>query len=258
MHYRLLVIIIIHLVCIMGRTTIAEASVPFEIAVQPTRIWMGATYNGEKISVQGEIPKDAEALIRIRGHLEDNRLKKKGRALGFLWMNLGTVSFHKVPSVFLLYPSKEIQTLLKGNESTVADLGLESVRKQADIESADDKDELFDEFVKLKTNSGLYGTIENAIRYKTETGDMKSFSATVTLPAALPQGPYTLEVFAIRNGVVAQRAEEQLNAAETGVPAFLSSLAFDHGTIYGVFAVLVAIIAGLFTGILFKGGKGAH
>jgi hypothetical protein len=38
----------------------------------------------------------------------------------------------------------------------------------------------------------------------------------------------------------------------------MSSMAFNHGTLYGIVAVMVAILAGLLTGVVFKGGKGAH
>ena len=49
-----------------------------------------------------------------------------------------------------------------------------------------------------------------------------------------------------------------IDVREVGMPAWISSLAFNHGALYGILAVLVAVVAGLGTGILFKGGKGAH
>ena len=49
----------------------------------------------------------------------------------------------------------------------------------------------------------------------------------------------------------------EIEAKKVGMPAFITSFAFNHGTLYGVLAVLVAIIAGLVTGVIFKGEK-AH
>ena len=40
-------------------------------------------------------------------------------------------------------------------------------------------------------------------------------------------------------------ASPGIKVREVGVPAFLSSLSFNHGSLYGVLAVLIAIGAGL-------------
>jgi uncharacterized protein (TIGR02186 family) len=221
--------------------------------VQPDRIFIGATYNGTDISVSGQVPAETEAVIRITGHEEDSRLKKKGRVMGILWMNLGSVEFHNVPSVFILYRSKQVDDQYDGK------IGIGSVRKQADIVSEyQDKDALFDEFVKLKQKSGLYSTVVNGIQYETGNNGVKSFSATVKMPSALPQGDYKLEVFALADEGITGYSQKDLKVKQAGLPAFIATLAFDHGTLYGVLAVIVAVIAGLLTGTIFKGEKGAH
>ena len=249
---------VIMLICLLY-PEFSSASVPLDIKVQPGRILIGASFNGTDISVSGEMPADTEAVIRITGHEEDSRLKKKGRALGVLWMNLGSVEIHKIPSVFLLYRSRPADTPAGQVKPGDRETGIAAVRKQVDIVSEyQDKDALFEEFVKLKQQSGLYGTIDTDIRYEKENNGIKSFSTEVKLPSALPQGDYRLEVFALgKDGIVGYSAED-LKAVRTGMPAFIAKLAFDHGTLYGVLAVIVAIIAGLLTGTIFKGEKGAH
>ena len=231
----------------------SSASTPLEITVQPGQIFIGATYNGIDISVSGQVPDNTEAVIRITGHEEDSRLKKKGRVMGLLWMNLGSVEFHNIPGIFLLYKSKQ------ADDRQIREIGIEAVREKADIISEyKDKDALFDEFVKLKQKSGLYQTVEDGIQYEKRHNNMKSFSATVKLPSALPQGDYRLEVFALVGDNIVGYSQKDLNVKQTGMPSFIAALAFDHGTIYGILAVIVAIIAGLLTGTIFKGEKGAH
>ena len=65
-------------------------------------------------------------------------------------------------------------------------------------------------------------------------------------------------MFTVEGGAITGTARREIDAREVGMPAWISALAFNHGTLYGVLAVLVAIIAGLVTGIIFKGEKGAH
>jgi len=89
-------------------------------------------------------------------------------------------------------------------------------------------------------------------------GSTKPFAATVSMPPRVPPGEYVVEVFALNHGNIVARTTDHLKVDEVGLPALLSALAFEHGGLYGVLASLIAIAAGLLTGLLFKGSKGAH
>jgi hypothetical protein len=62
----------------------------------------------------------------------------------------------------------------------------------------------------------------------------------------------------VQNGTIVASYDHSLTVALESFPKILSMLAFDHGAIYGILATLIAVVAGLITGVLFKGGKGAH
>jgi hypothetical protein len=256
--FALVLLCLINLIIGLGP---ADAATDLDVTILPEHIQMGANYNGQQISVAGRIPSDAAALIRVTGEEEHYKLKQKGRALGVLWMNLDSVEISGVPGVFLLYLPEQSDALRPNGHPVwqTLGLGLEGVRKQAHIIAKDaNKEALFDEFVKLKQKSRLYGVAADAVHYGSDDGQMKSFNVILEMPSALPQGKYRIEVFAIKNGAIQASVTREIDAAEVGMPAWIASLAFNHGTLYGVFAVLVAVIAGLATGIMFKGGKGAH
>lgn len=250
---KLFILIIIGLLFIAGRIPDAAAT-DIQMTATPDRVLKSATYNGQMVEVTGTLPADASVIIRVTGRQEHRKLKKKGRALGILWMNQGAVEIADVPGVFLFYPPEDGE----GTGATVG-LGLDAVREGARIESeGEDTAALFDEFVKLKQKSGLYGTFPGLVEYGAPSGGEKTFRCTVSMPSALPTGTYRLEAIAVKGREAVSRTSLEIEAAETGMPAFISRLAFDHGTLYGVLAVLIAVMAGLLTGVLFKGGKGAH
>lgn len=240
---------------------VAAAATDVMVNVHPETIQIGANYNGEQVSVTGKVAADTQVVIRVKGKTKDYKLKEKGRALGVLWMNLGSVEISNVPDLFLLFlPETKDQSAHNGDGTWRAlDLGLEGLRKKATIETEDQNtDGLFEEFVKLKQKSGLYGTIDNAVQYGPNEGEMKSFKASLALPAALPQGKFDIEVFAIKDGAVEASTIHSIEAKEVGMPAWIAKMAFQHGTLYGVLAVAAAVLAGLLTGVMFKGEKGAH
>lgn len=261
MSKRLFLPVIMVCTGLMWHPDFASSATQLQIRLEPNVILMGATYNGTKLLVSGAIPKDAEAFVRVTGMPEDVHLKKKGRALGLLWMNLGSVGVHHAPSVYFLCPSKALEAFSKTNQEDWHRLSLSFEALQGSVETtpaSEDKDALFKEFVRLKQSKDLYAMYENAISYGSTGGAMRSFSATVWIPSDMPQGVYEVEVFAIRDGAIVATGTQEMKVAEAGLPAMLSSMAFDHGTLYGVLAVIIAILAGLLTGVVFKGGKGAH
>ena len=252
---RQFVMLILTLTIMAGIPRSADAGADIQMTILPNEILMGATYDGQRIQVIGSVPSDTTAIIRVTGHMEASKLKKKGRALGMLWMNQDTIEISHVPNVFLLYLPREISAA----PFPMSALGLDGIRREAQIRAREKgHDALFEEFVKLKQDARLYGTFPRAIAYGKGTGSEKSFRCTLDMPSDLPAGTYQVEVFAVKNGSVVARARQPIIAREIGMPAFISSLALNHSTIYGVLAVLVAAMAGLLTGVVFKGGKGAH
>ncbi|OPX41313.1 MAG: hypothetical protein DRG82_06040 [Deltaproteobacteria bacterium] len=255
------IILAVFVSSILLHPTALTAAQSLQVNLKPNHIAMGATYNGTTISVTGKIPADAEVLIRLLGHYSDTKLKKKGRALGFLWMNMGAVEFKNIPSVFLLLPSPDLEKFSRGDHEAWRKIGLgfgTLEEKAVIVPASEDKEKLFKDFRKLKESAELYGVQKNRIRYGSTTGSMKPFAATMSIPSDIPEGTYTVQVYAIRDASIVASAEQSITAEEVGFPATLSFLAFHHATLYGVLAVVVAIIAGLFTGLIFKGAKGGH
>lgn len=240
---------------------LAGTAVTLKVKLDPAVIHIGAFYNGERVSVKGEVPGKSEVVIRVTGKRQDLEFQKKGRVLGILWMNRATVTFHQLPNVYLLYTSKSFEdmTRLNRGEPGVQEVSLNSLESQVDITPTPaDKHALLEELLKLKRSEGLYGVRNDAIQYGESDGSSKTFAATLSMPPRLPPGEYAVEIFALNQGNIVESTTDHLKVDEVGLPALLSALAFEHGALYGVLASLIAIAAGLLTGFLFRGSKGAH
>lgn len=246
--------ILLILILFLGLAPIKKAHCGenLETAIEPNMIIIGASYHGTTFKVTGKIPTYAEAVINVVGQKKDTAFKKKGKALGFLWMNLGTVVFHDVPNLYLLYLSNTY-------DAEVLPAGLDVLKNKISISpDTEDKDFLFDEFIKLKTKEGLYSTVPNAIQYGKISNGMKSFTCTVKLPSKLVPGTYQVRVIAMRNNKIIANSVQNLKVKEEGLPNLVAFLAINYSTLYGILATVIAIIAGLIMGVVFKGGKGGH
>ncbi|OIQ52376.1 putative transmembrane protein [Pseudodesulfovibrio hydrargyri] len=224
----------------------AFAAAPVSMTIRPNLVTIGTGFNGTRVTVTGAVPQGTSAVIRLLGEPRDKAFKKKGRALGLLWMNLGEVEIKGVPDVFLV--GTDGASEINWEHS---DLAFQSVK-------GDTEDWIYDEFIKLMEEDGFYEVENGIVQYTGEEEGMRSFRAELSIPSAMHQGVYRVEVLAVKDGRVADMASEELHTKLTGLPAFLSRLAFDHSLLYGVAAVVIAILAGLFMSLVFKERGGAH
>lgn len=230
-----------------------------DIQMEPNVVQIGAFYNGGHVSVSGDIPHDAEVIIQLSGATQDAEFLKKGRVFGVLWMNTDTISFHDIPEVYMLYlPSAISESDL--SKEHMPPVGFNALKGQCTLTPAgEDKDLQFQEFIKLKTMEGIYAVKENAVTYHNNMDNKKKiFACELEIPSRMAQGIYTVTTFILKKGKVIQTEDRQLKIKETGLPAMINSLAFDHAVLYGILATLIAIAAGLLTGVIFKGQKGGH
>jgi hypothetical protein len=170
------------------------------------------------------------------------------------------MSFEHVPSVYLLYSSRNLDSLLQEDARVTEGIGFESIKAGAKMETsaADmDPDRWIAEFIKFKKAEKLYEIEEGAIA-KTGGTNSGEYQLDIKWPYQAAPGTYTIEVLAVRDGRVVDRAESSLTVARTGIVEKLSNLAFNHASIYGIISIVVAMAAGFAVGALFKKGGGAH
>lgn len=241
------IFIIISMAISCGAAFAAEG---LSMHTSPDRITIGTTYDGTALALSGTVPQDCAAVIRIIGKRSDTHFKKKGKALGVLWMNLGSVELHDVPNLFLI--GTDTATYGDGGPKwEKLGLGFNSVKGETD-------DLIFGEFIKLVSGEGLYEIQDGAVKYSKAGKGLHNFSAQMELPSSLKKGSYTVEVAAVRGGQVIGRTSRTINAELDGFPAVLASIAYGHELIYGISAVIIAILAGLFMTLIFRDKGGVH
>lgn len=116
-------------------------------------------YHGSTVSVRGEADPDADLVIKIAQPNGHEVMKQKGKKAGFLWMNVGTLTFGNVPQLYEIHSTKPLEQLLGEEERTAHALGYEALAEHAEIaplETEAEKSRWFAEFVKYKEGSQLY------------------------------------------------------------------------------------------------------
>ena len=227
--------------------------------VTPDAVPINLMYNGATLTVSGISGQGEDLLVKVSSPASDVHLKYKGKASGLFWMKMGNMEFKNVPNVYMLFSTGSIENLLDANSRTDNMIGYDAIRAGSTMERSDGVEvegKWFDEFLKFKKTEKLYNVQEGTIvRRQGANGD--EFSLTVAWPFQAPPATYTVDVFAVRDGKVVERASAPLTVAQAGIVKQLSGLAFNNAAVYGILAVIIAMVAGFAVGAIFKGG-GSH
>ena len=256
---RIWIPIVIMIASFMWHPQPVNSMVSAKAKHEPNLIAIGTFFNGTQLTVSGKVATENEVVVIVKGKQEELTLKKKGKAMGLLWMNLGDVHFKNVPNLYILYSSKGIMELAASDAKAWEQLGIgfEYLKKEMEIEAVQaERNDLAQEFLKLKQHQGLYASHPGEIIFGQKSGTEKSFKATVWIPPRISPDEYQVQVMEIHNGMIVGTSMDQLKVEEQGIPAMISSLAFNHSLLYGFLAVLIAIAAGLVMDFFFGTGKG--
>lgn len=246
-------------ICLTAARGRAEDAVT--VRVEPETIHMGATYNGTTLMVDGTVPSGSDVVIRLMGSDRTLHMKEKGKALGLLWMNLGSITIKGAPSVCMVSTSGDLSgtTGSKGESSQAGSLLLNGLQQRVSLESGEANGEMnpFQEFLKLKRSEGLYTETEGNVTCRPGSKGTDDFRVEIPVPSRFPPGDYSVQVYALKDGNIVAQKEQRIHASLVGTPEFLAKLAFGNGAMYGVLATLVALLGGLAIGMVFQ-SKGSH
>lgn len=227
------------------------------INIDPAEVAAGMFYAGATVHVSAVVPMGAGVAMVCVGESHPLKLKKKGKALGVIWMNVADVSFDAVPDLYLLHTSDRLEGLAAPAILEELAVGYDALEARAG--PGPGAEALFGELTRLKGRDGLWGVDERGVALQPAGDGMALATTDFALPPEAPPGAYRVLIYAFRDGAGEVVAEGEVRVRQVGLAGVISSLATEHGLLYGVLAALVAVVVGLATGVIFGlGSKGGH
>jgi len=225
------------------------------ITINPQTVTIGPFYNGKYISIIAKFPKGDDVALICKGPEEILKLMRKGRVLGF-WMNVEEVVFHRVPTLYFVVTSKSVEA--GKDKFKEIPVGYEDLYSRVEIEKHEaEKANLFRELVKLKESDHLYFVSLGTLKLTHREHDIDQVVTTFFIPPKALPGEYKISLFRLSNRGAVLLGNQTLTVKKVGFIAYLSSLAIHHGLLYGLIAVIIAVLTGLAVGIIFT-SRGGH
>ena len=226
--------------------------------IDPVYIDIGAFFKGAKVEISAEIPECDGVVVELEGKTEDMVLNKKGKR-AFLWLNVAQIIAKNAPSVYILASSDTLEKVCSEKELEKELLGYVSLRHKIVFESdVPLTGQEFDEFIKLKEHNGSYN-INNIIHFDPNATGRQKVNTTLDIPSFISAGDYEVFLYCFKNGNLIKKASANFLIEESGLTLFIKNLAFKNPAMYGIFAIIIALSAGIIIGIIFNKRKsGGH
>jgi uncharacterized protein (TIGR02186 family) len=241
----------------MGPATVCaalEETPRAAIQLVPEEVRANLFFNGSAVEVQGTVLPGYEVAVVCRGKAGHLALRRKGKVWGVLWMNVADVTFDNIPSLYLLSTSAPIASLAPAAVLEQLGIGYPALASQ----NGDDRSS-FQELLKIKEKEGIFAVHEGAVKLVPGAGGVRQVRAECALPSTVPVDTYDVQLFGFKEGTGELLCSEPMEVKQVGVAQFMSSLVQSRPLLHGLFAVIVAVAAGLLTGFVFGGSsKKAH
>lgn len=235
----------------------------FDIGLSSSTIGITSDFNGEDLTIFGALDnaddrvrrqQRYDIVVALFGPREPLVVREKGRFFG-IWINRASATVSAAPATYSLAstrPLRDIAPLLTRERLSlgIATLNLDGAMPKLGEERPQYRPkERFEEALReIKTERGLYSEAIGAVQFLGPS----LFRADLRLPPDLAVGQYTARAYLFREGKVIRQTSRTLNVVKVGFQARIDAFASNHGLIFGLFAVFVAIVTGWLGRVMFK------
>ncbi len=227
-------------------TDLSSDEVPIEWNFTGAEILLFGAIEGE--AEDGERP---DVIVVVRGPKKTVIARKKQRVAG-IWVNTNPKELRSVPLYYSVASSRPLRDIAPSSILDKLDIGFDALIgnlvKGSKFDDASIGERYSEAAVRIMETNGLYSTGGHSVKI---VGD-RLFQVKIALPANVPSGKFTADVYLFRGGKLLGRRVTNLSIQKTGFERFVYNSAYQYPSLYGVVAVILAVGAGLAATALFK------
>ncbi|MFL2770699.1 MAG: TIGR02186 family protein [Rhodospirillaceae bacterium] len=237
---RRIIIVISLCFCCLPHVVRAQ-SVPLVADLENHLVAITTGFTGTDVLLFGATDGPGDLVILVRGPAKNVSIRRKER-FGPIWANTETIELRDIPSFYSVASNGSPEDFVSLRLLERYQIGLQNLRvtfADQDIPS-EIRSEYRDALLRLNQERKLY---------KGEIGRVsllanRLFRTELHFPANVPTGIYFVEIYLFRDGDVASAEIVPLSISKIGVGAEIYDFAHNLGPLYGLVAIIVAVLAG--------------
>ena len=217
-------------------------------------IQITSNYTGSDIvvfgAVEGQVNADNHApkdvVVVVRGPDSDITVRRRDRVAG-VWINHDAAKLSGMPAYYFLASTRPLKLIAPPDALVRYGIGLQNLQPDT-VHSHHDYEPFRQAALRHLTQERLYTETPGGVEFLSST----LFRAHVPVPAGVTRGQYNVEVYLLRGGVVESAQSTPLFIDQTGLERRLFNFAHKQPFGYGLAAVVMAVIMGWISSLLFR------
>lgn len=214
--------------------------------ISSNEINIDTQFKGAEILLFGARNEAGDVIIAIRGPKKKFLVNKKERLLG-IWYNGQRVKFEDIPSFYSLFSTFQRNNIadetLKDFELGKGNLDLKlstniPLEKQSEFKS---------QLIEQLENKNLFQPLVQKVEFLDET----LFKAVLKFPKNIALGDYLVEIYLLNDASVSSFQAIPIYVNQVGFSSKVSNFANQQPVLYGLFAVLFALLIGWLANYVF-------
>ena len=214
-------------------------------------IQITSNYTGTDIVVFGAIEQAQNAqgrdiVVVVRGPDEPLTVRRRDRIAG-VWVNSDAARFEGLPAYYYLASTQPIDHIAPPQALARYGVGIQYL-SPSKVGSHHDPRPFLEAGWRHLRRAGLYTESPGSIDFLSES----LFRTRVPVPAGVTRGQYNVEVYLFRDGEVVSAQSTPLFVDATGLERRLFNMAHNSAFTYGLACVLMSMLLGWISYVLFK------
>lgn len=206
-------------------------------------------FSGTEILLFGAKKGPGDVVVVLRGPNHDQTVRRKKRKFG-VWVNAEKVTFKQVPTFYWMASNRPIDEFLGKKLQDLYQIGLDhlDLEPKGKVPPGVDLNEYRAGLKQAMEAKHLF-TAKPA--FLTFVGD-QLFRTRVRFPANVSTGTFSVDVYLVRDGKVVAYETNLLNVRKFGLEAGIYEFAQRHALVYGILAIVIAVVAGWTANAVFR------
>jgi len=227
--------------------------------ISSEKIEITSNFTGADIVIFGTIennrlPLDStrkyDLAIVLQGPETPAVVRRKERTLG-IWINRDARSYSREPSSYMVVSTRPLDKLTDAKTLKLRRIGIDNLSinpREEGTGSAAENQAFRDAFVRLKKTSKLYVESAGTVNFLSRS----MFKAAIDIPSNIPVGYHFMTAYLFLDGQFLASQSLSLQIEKTGFERFAYRSAHQQPALYGLIAVVLAVLTGWAAGIIFR------
>ena len=218
---------------------LSQENVKISTDFQGAKILLFGAYDGEK----GD-----DIIVIVTGPKGLVTVQKKEKIFG-VWVNTKKVNYINAPKYLSISSNRKIEEILNKKTQKISEIGLNNfnIRIQPGIKVENEK-QWRQALTRNMLKSNLWSVNENSVSLNKDA----LFRSFLELPSNVITGQFEVKILHYRNSKLVSQQINSINVSKSGISAEIYDIAQNYSTLYGIFAVFLAILVGWGSNLVFR------